>query len=291
MAVRSGPVGPLAVALLAVFAVALPATSQAEPGVLQLISQTREVSVYIETEEDYFESCVPLDPNCQPDWTITEVFPDSDSASGPGPFVSTASRPEFPATFASQDSEITSWSVRAVGSHRAGASFWYEGLPFPIIFHSESRDTDTHALVSFELDAGSAYVLSGSVTTRGLMFSSSSARVRLTGPGDVLVAEVEVLSDPDCPSDDCETVGPELLDASGVLAPGTYTLEAIASGRAGGIHSTSGSVGSSQGGDFEVELQLSAPVALLPGTSRALLALALLGGALRGSWLMVRRSR
>ena len=134
-------------------------------------------------------------------------------------------------------------------------------------------------MVTFEIDATSAYVLSGSVTTRGLMFSGSSSGIRLIGPGDAVLAELEVESDPGCDGEPCMTVGPGSLDVSGLLIPGVYTLEAIASGNADGIHSTMGSFGSFQGGEFEVDLQLSAPVPSLPGSWRTLLALALLGTA------------
>jgi len=285
MAARTARGGPVVARLLAIFAVTLPVSSQAEPGVLQLVSQTREVSVEVETVEYYFESCLPLlDPYCDPDSTTSASFPDRDAAAGPGPFVSTASRAEFPNTFATQVSDIMSSSIRAAGSHQAGSSFWNSG-GFPITFHSESHDTDTRALVTFELDAASAYVLSGSATTSGLMFSGSSARIRLIGADDEILAEVEVSSDPGCVDEDCLTVGPELLEASGCLQAGTYTVEAIASGHTGGVHSTSGSFGSFQGGEFELELQLSASVPLLPGVFKGLLALALLATALRGRWL------
>jgi hypothetical protein len=269
--------------LVVVFVVVLPGAGIAQPGVLKLVSHTREVSVQIDTVESYYESCVPMiTPDCLPDSTSDASFPDHEEASGAGPFVASASRPEFPGTFAVQDSEIAGSSVRAAGSHEATSSFWNSG-GFPITYLSESHDTNTRASVTFELDATSAYVLSGSVTTLGLMFSSSSSRIHLIGPGETVLAEVEVESDPTCTGESCLTVGPELLGVSGTLVPGVYTLEAIASGNAGGAHSTMGSFGSFQGGEFEVDLQLSAAVPALLEPWRIALALALLGTAFLSS--------
>jgi len=271
--------------VLVIFGATLPTASKAQPGVLQLVAQTRDVSIEIETEENYFESCAPFPGSgCEPDSTTIETFPDSASAPGPDPFEATAARPEFPNTFATQDSEILNSSIQATGSHK-GISDYYDFGGFPITYHSETHDTHTRALVTFEIDAPSAYELRGSVTTEGEMFSSSSSRISLTRPAGVVLAEVMVLSDPNCVSYPCRTVGPELLEAAGWLEPGTYTLEAIASGQASGIHSMIGTFGSIEGGEFEVDLQLSAPVPVLPWLSRVLLALALLATA------TLRRSR
>ena len=291
------PIGPRALAVagvvvgLSATVVVAPGAGIAQAGVPQLVSQTREVSVQIETVESYYESCVPLiTPDCLPDSTTEASFPDHEAASGAGPFVASAERPEFSGTFATQDSEITGSSVRAAGSHEASSAFWSSG-GFPITYHSESHDTESRTSVTFALDAARTYVLRGSVTTRGLMFSTSSSRIRLIGPGDSVLAEVEVESDPACGGESCLTVGPELLEASGTLAPGVYTLEAIASGNTGGAHSTAGSFGSFQGGDFELDLRLSAAVPALPGPWRLAMALALLTTALLSSARFARRRR
>jgi hypothetical protein len=50
-----------------------------------------------------------------------------------------------------------------------------------------------------------------------------------------------------------------------VLTAGTCTLEAFAGGAAGGVHGTTGSFGTGQGGSFQVELTLAPqPVPALP---------------------------
>lgn len=251
-----------------------------------LVSQDRAVSVDIDVVEDFYSSCIPiLQPGCTPDSTTTTNFADSASAPDAGAFDATASRPEFPSTFASQHSEIDADAIRASGGHAATATFSNTG-GFPITFHSEFHDVESRAVVSFEVDATTPYRLTGTVTTGGAVFSSSSSSLRLSGPGGV-IAEVQVDSDPDCALPECFTVGPELLTASGLLDPGVYTLEARAGGTAGGAHSTSGSFGTGIDGAFEVELLLPPPaVPALPPGAVLLLALALAAaGAVRPGWL------
>ena len=251
--------GVLLSALLAM----LPTASSAQPGVLHLVSQSREVRVDVESVEAYYASCIPLiSPGCTPDSTTVETVSDGDTASGSGPFVASASPPGFPGSIATQDSEITTSSIRAAGTHAATSTFWNSG-GFPITFQSESHDTRTLASVSFDLDAPSAFVLSGSVTARGLMFSGSTSSIRLIGPGGV-VAEIVVNSVADCVDPACVSVGPEPIDASGILEPGSYSLEAVASGNAGGVHSTAGSFGSFEGGEYEMRLELSVPIPAIP---------------------------
>jgi urease beta subunit len=240
---------------------------------IEVLSQERRVAVDIDVVEDTFSSCIPLiTPGCLPDSTTTANHPDSAEAPDTGPFLATANVPGFAATSASQDSEIGAWTIRASGSHAATATFWNTG-GFPITFHSEHHHVESRASVEFQLEEAVGYSLDGSVSTGGAIFSASSAWIRLVGPGGV-VAEVQVDSDPDCIDPGCFSVGPAPLSASGVLAPGSYTLEAVASGLASGAHSTSGSFGTAVDGAFDVELVLDGPpVPSLRGPALALLAL------------------
>ncbi len=260
----------LALAALA----ATPAAAQ-----LQLVSDDRAVSVDITVTEDYFASCIPLiTPGCTPDSTTTNNYPDSASANSGAPFAETASRPEFPTTSASQDSQVSPTGITASGSHAATANFYNTG-GFPITYHSETHEVESRLVVEFELAEATPYALSGSVATGGAIFSFSSSYMRLSGPGGT-VAEVQVDSDPNCVDPSCFQVGPAPLASSGTLAAGTYTLEAVAGGTASGAHSTSGSFGTGVDGSFEVELALAPAVPSLAPPGAALLALALgLAGA------------
>src|SRR5262245_26361901 len=101
------PRGVPSAAAFAALALA-PRALSADPGLFDVVSQTRGVSVDVAVREDTFASCIPLvTPGCLPDTTTTQSFQDSDSAPGQDPFVATASAPGFSATSASQDSEIT----------------------------------------------------------------------------------------------------------------------------------------------------------------------------------------
>jgi hypothetical protein len=275
-------------ALFVAAAALAPDRAAGESGDLDLVSQDREVSVDIDIVEDFFSSCIPfLDPGCNPDSTTSTNFSGADSAPDAGPFVATANLPEFPATFANLDSEIGADGIRASGSHAATASFTNTG-GFPITFHSEFHDVASRAVVTFQIDSSVPYSLTGSVTTGGAIFSTSSSYIRLTGPGGV-IAQVRVDSDPDCTDPECFTVGPEPLSASGVLDPGTYTFEALASGTAGGAHDTNGSFGTGVNGSFDVELALAPPVPALPAGALVFLGLVLgaagaaFGNAAKGS--------
>ena len=109
-------------------------------------------------------------------------------------------------------------------------SFFEPPPPFSQVNHT----TDTESLFSltFEIAAACDYTLTGSVATSGVINSLSQSRITLSGPGSVVIAEVEVVSDPDCVDPGCIDVGPVPLDESGTLGPGVYMLEAVASGTA-----------------------------------------------------------
>jgi hypothetical protein len=186
-----------------------------------------------------------------------------------------------PGTAASQTSEITGTLVSASGSHM-GSSVYTNSGGFPVTFVSEDHTSATAFTATFQITTAEDFHLSGSVTTSGLLSSSSTAFVRLLGPGAAIVAEIVVDSDPGCVDPEtCGTVGPEPIDVSGTLTPGSYTLEAGASGLAQGIHSTSGSFPSGYDGAFDLTFALATPsVPAFPVGAGAVLAAALggLGG-------------
>jgi hypothetical protein len=88
-------------------------------------------------------------------------------------------------------------------------------------------------VVSFEIAEPTPYTLTGVLELElDGCDAHTQGRIRLTGPGGVLVSVEERFSgypDPDL-CIDCRTSLP--LDASGVLAPGSYTLDARVSGSA-----------------------------------------------------------
>jgi hypothetical protein len=140
----------------------------------------------------------------------------------------------------------------------------------------EVHASDTSFSATFVLATAGLYQLTGSVSTSAGYFAESTAFIRLTGPGAQVVAEVQVTRDSQCePVPECETVGPEPIAASGVLPPGTYTLEASASGWASGYRSGTFGWGDVAYGDYDVELTLAPPVPALPVAGSALLALAI----------------
>lgn len=277
MRVHSRSLAVPAVALLC----ALPAPSARAS--FQLLDEARSVSIEVVHTEDEFSSCIPfLDPLCQPDSSTSSTSGDDHSAPDPGPWSATASLPAFPGTWASQDSTIGADTIVASGSH-AGVSSYSNSGGFPITLVSEDHASASVFSASFQLSEPRSFQLTGSVTTEGGFLSSSQAFVRLTGPGAAIVAELQVASDPGCVDPSCATIGPESVDAAGMLTPGSYTLEASAAGSAAGTHGPSGSFGSGQAGAFDLTLQLAPPPAVpaLPAWVAALLAAGLAASARR----------
>lgn len=244
---------------------------------LMLSSETRLVQIDIDHTEDFYSSCIPLPPSpCMPDSSTTTHFSDSATAPDAAPWTATASLIQFPNTSATQDSEIGATFIQATGSHTAVSSYSNTG-GFPITFISENHATETSLVVTFDLAADCAFDLSGSVTTEGGIFSTSSTYIRLSVAGGGVIAEVQVDSAEGCADPECLVVGPAPIATSGVLAAGTYTLEAFAGGIATGVHSTIGSFGSGEGGAFEVNLVLAPqPVPTLSVYGAVFLAMSLL---------------
>lgn len=243
--------------------------------ILELQSQTRTVGVQIDHRELHYESCSPppLDPYCEPDFIDTTSYSDDAAAPDASPWVATANLAQFPNTYASQDSEIGGSSIRASGSHQAISYYtWPYPFPPPVIQIHEDHASDSSFSTTFVLTTAGFYQLTGSVSSTAGPFAESTAFIRLTGPGAEVVAEVQLTPDSLCsPAPDCMMLGPEPIAASGVLPPGTYTLEAGASGRAGGYRE----MNDIAYGDYDVELTLAGPVPALSASGLVLLALAL----------------
>jgi len=239
------------------------------------LAQDRSVSVDIADSSFVWTSGLPgFDP---PDSSTTEFFSDSSVAPDFSPFSAVASVVEFQSTSAAQDSSIGSTQIRATGSHAAIAGIISDFVaPPPFTQDAEQHDTATSFSATFSLDEECDYDLSGSVSTVGTFASTSTSFIRLSGPGAVVIAELQLDSDPSCIDPECVEQGPELLTASGNLAAGVYTLEAVASGTANGFYSNlSGDVSVPEGGDFDLTLQVATPVPGLPLWGRSVLAVLL----------------
>jgi hypothetical protein len=284
--------GTALLALLAGFALTAPA---ARGHLLDLQSQTRTVGIQIDHHERHW-TCFPYsDPYCEPDFVITTNYSDDDVAPDAGPWVATASLAQFPDTFASQDSEITGRWIRVSGSQRATS--YYDAWEFPespIIDIEEPHSSATSFSATFVVATAGRYRLRGSVSIVSGLWSASTAFIRLTGPGAQVVAEVQLSrSWESCvPWPDCSMMGPEPITASGVLPPGTYTLEAGSTGEAQGYAKFGFSDVAS--GDFDLEFVLgplgpdfSAPVPALSNGGLAILGVSLVCAA---RWL-ARRQR
>jgi hypothetical protein len=288
-------VGAALIALLAGLALTAPA---AHGQFLDLQSQTRTVGIQIDHHERHW-TCFPYtpDPECQePDSIVTTSYSDDDVAPDAGPWVATASLQQFPDTFASQDSEITGRWIRASGSQRATS--FYDGWEWPespIIDIEEPHSSATSFSATFVVATAGRYRLTGSVSTAAGLWGISTAFIRLTGPGAQVVAEVQLSrNSDDCePWPDCWMMGPEPISASGVLQPGTYTLEAGATADVEG--DAKFSFGDVAFGDFDLDFVLgplgpdwSAPIPALSAPGSALLAIAL---AWVGAARVARRQR
>ena len=126
--------------------------------------------------------------------------------------------------------------------------------------------------VRVEIDEAMAFLLSGSVVTSGFAFAGNpEARIALRGPDAALVADLDWTLNPECdpfvPDFFCE-LDPQQLEASGVLEPGVFTLEAHAIGDAATFRFADQSFGDVGSAAFEVELVLLPEPSLL--TLRAL---------------------
>jgi hypothetical protein len=249
-------------ALLLAVLFALANTASAET--LTAVAQTRRVEVSVDETTRIWESGIPgFDP---PTSTSVENFGNSTTAPDFAPFSAAASVPEFSNSSATQQSELGASLIAASGSHTGVAAIESDfTAPPPFSQINETHDTESLFSVTFELTAACDYALTGSVFTSGIINSLSQSRIRLTGPDSAVIAEIEVISDPNCVDSSCVNVGPVSLDEIGTLAPGIYTLEAEASGTATGFYSmATGDVMISNAGQFNLQFLLASPVPALP---------------------------
>jgi len=202
-----------------------------------------------------------------------ENHADAESAADFSPFDATAAVPSFGGFSASQRSSLSAGTLRAQGSGlHTGTGEYFE--PMFGWAHVTSGSSDSHFEASFDVDAPTPYRLRGSVTASGALTANSSVLVRLRTSGGPTIAEVAAVSDPECQSPECATVGPFPLDQVGVLAPGSYVLEASTSGSASPFFFAHSFLSVASTGEYDVELSITEVPALGPG-ALALLALGL----------------
>ena len=223
---------------------------------------------------------------CLPGGGCSEIEPpvnyaDSTSAPDFAAFAATASVPAFSDFSASQTSSLEATSIRAQGSGLHTGSGAYFG-PYGFA-HETTGTSDSHFEVSFDVDAPTPYRLNGSVSAAIMSpfvcctyhQASSTARIRLRTAIGTTLAEVVAFADPACNQESCMTVGPSGLYRGGVLAPGSYVLEASTAGSAFPNYFAHQWTTEASTGAYQVELLLLDDVPALGPGGLALLALAL----------------
>jgi len=156
----------------------------------------------------------------------------SDSEVAPDflPFSATAQVPPFTQISATQDSAISVPLIAARGDTVSAGSGALSS--FPGIFTTTESESSSTFSTSFDVDVGTPYQLTGTVSVTGGLTAAALARVRLWTSGGTLIAEMSAETDPGCQDASCATVGPFPLDQTGVLFSGAYVLEAEATGEA-----------------------------------------------------------
>ena len=180
--------------------------------------------------------------------------------------------PPFTEISATQISSLTSGSIEAegTGAHASGGGF----VAPPNFFQQVASSSDSHFEVAFDVDEPTPYRLAGRVTATGGLSANSVARVQLRTSEGARLAEVLAATDPNCMDSSCSVVGPFPLEQTGVLAPGSYVLEASTSGSAAPFFFAGNFFSLVSTGAYEVELtQIAVPS--LGASAQALLALAL----------------
>lgn len=250
---------------------------------VDFITQTRSVEVSVVETSNVWES-PHIPPWDDPSSSSQQNFSDSVVAPDFGPFAETANIVLLGNSTAAQDSELEPGQIRASGSHFADPAIQSEfQLPWPMTQVVEEPVTSTRFSTTFEVAWEGTYWLTGHVATSGNFIAFTHAHIRLLGSGATVLAEATVDSDPSCQEYECMDVGPVLIDESGPLPAGTYTLEAEASGYAHPFYSTAiGDIAEPGGGEFDLVLTLAAPeVPVLPAWGLGVLAALLAGFAHR----------
>ncbi len=131
----------------------------------------------------------------------------------------------------SQTSTIGSTIVTASGSHTAtgSASFTASGTPFVFDASSNMISSRSFFSVDFDLSEPTPFLLTGQIDATGLL-AASLARIRLTGPGGVVIALAELEGDGSCLDPGCQELGTLPVNEAATLSPGSYTLEAELTG-------------------------------------------------------------
>lgn len=248
---------------------ALPAAADLTP-----ISQTRSLDFSWSDDEGTY-ICLPPPTGCAPlDVTHTEDQGDDQA-------------PDFAAWSASlggivqfDSSALGPQGFTASASHAGSgiADFFETGEPFEFFSHTRLTISNASVSYTFEVDEPTPYHLTGEIEAGGAgIIGSMLARIRLEGAGGVELLEVELIDDDNCFEPECLDLGPEAVDMSGTLLPGTYTVEATLSGLGEPLISISTGVAAANAyqGSFQIALTVAENV---PGP--APLTLALLAAAL-----------
>jgi hypothetical protein len=155
-----------------------------------------------------------------------------------------------------------------------------------VVVASSGDETTTSLLVSvFEVDEPTLYNLVAEVGAAWSGWSGAgSGKIRLLDSDDQEIENLQLVSDFSCTAVNSNPRDPLILDASGILPPGVYRVEAENSGSAlggwhyGGIGAIS--IGNTYGGSFQTTLSFPtpAPASEVPGLILLVMVLLGLGG-------------
>jgi hypothetical protein len=228
-------------------------------------TQARSVAVTI-TQTTL--SCLPPPSGC----SLISSSQQSDAETAPdfSTFSATAMVPSFPQSFATQDSTLGAASIQASGNTEGASGGGF--VSPPNIFGTTQSALGNSFSSGFSVAAPMPYRLSGSVAASGGLSANTTTRVTLKTSGGAVIAEVIAASDPDCQDNACFEVGPLPIASYGVLAPGAYVLEAVATTNASPFYFAGNFIGLGSSGAYEVTLAEVAAPALSRGGVAALVA-------------------
>lgn len=247
------------------FALCAAAAPSAGAAGFAFTSQARSVAVTI-TQTTL--SCLPPPSGCSP--ISSSQQGDSEAAPDFSPFSATALVPAFPQSFATQDSTLAAGAIRASGSSEGASSGGFVSPP-NVFGTTQSALTNTFS-AGFSVAAATPYRLNGSVAANGGLSANTTTRVTLKTSGGSVIAEAVAASDPECQEPSCAEVGPLPIASVGVLAPGAYVLEAVATTNASPFYFAGNFYGLGSSGAYEVTLAEIAAPALSRGGVAALIA-------------------